>query len=116
MIAIVWQFDVRKGNEKAFEQFYGADGEWTTMNRKSRSYLGTSFLRDQNQTSRYLMVEYWSEIVVYEEHKTYRSDEIRTLETRRRNSSGATSWPASGCSAVMATATAFACAWPTLSG
>ena len=44
MIAIMWQFDVKNGREKEFEQLYGADGEWTMMNRPTRSYIGTSFL------------------------------------------------------------------------
>jgi quinol monooxygenase YgiN len=83
MIAIVWQFDVRKGNEKAFEQFYGADGEWTAVNRHSRSYLGSSFLRDQTDASRYLLIEYWSEMLVYEQHKAYKSDEFQQLINRR---------------------------------
>ncbi len=83
MIAIVWQFDVRPGSENEFEQFYGADGEWTLVNRQSRSYLGSSFLRDQSRTTRYLLLEYWSEMVVYERHKVYRSDEIARLDARR---------------------------------
>jgi quinol monooxygenase YgiN len=84
MIAIVWQFDVRSGSEKEFERFYGADGEWTTVNRLSRSYLGSSFLRDQNQPSRYIVIEYWSEMVVYEQHKGYHSDDMARLDARRR--------------------------------
>ena len=83
MIAIVWQFDVRGGREKEFERFYGADGEWTAMNRFSRSYLGTSFLRDQTNTSRYLVIEYWSEMLVYEEHKTFNQERIQELEAHR---------------------------------
>ena len=58
MIAIVWQFDVKRGHENEFEQLYGADGEWTQINRQTRSYLGSSFLRDQSRTSRYVVVEY----------------------------------------------------------
>jgi hypothetical protein len=85
MIAIVWQFDVKAGCEAEFEQFYGADGEWTAANRRSRSYLGSSFLRDQTQRSRYLVIEYWSEMLVYEQHKNYRSDEIVRLERRRND-------------------------------
>jgi hypothetical protein len=84
MIAIVWQFDVRPGREAEFEQFYGADGEWTGINRHSRSYLGSSFLRDQNLRSRYLLIEYWSEMLVYEQHRAYRSDESEKLEARRK--------------------------------
>jgi quinol monooxygenase YgiN len=83
MIAIMWQFDVKKGHELEFEQLYGADGEWTAMNRQSRSYLGSSFLRDQNRPSRYVIVEYWSEMIVYEQHRTYRSDAIASFEERR---------------------------------
>jgi hypothetical protein len=83
MIAIVWQFDIRAGREQAFEEFYGAHGEWTAVNRQSRSYLGSSFLKDQNQPSRYLMIEYWSEMLVSEHHKAYRSDEIDRLTALR---------------------------------
>jgi len=70
MIAIMWQFDVKTGRETEFEQLYGADGEWTAMNRHTRSYLGTSFLHDQNRSSRYIVIEYWSEMIVHEQHRT----------------------------------------------
>jgi hypothetical protein len=83
MIAIMWQFDVKDGRETEFEELYGVDGEWTALNRPTRSYLGSSFLRDQNRSSRYIVIEYWSEMLVYEQHRTYRSDAIASLEQRR---------------------------------
>ena len=83
MIAIMWQFDVKNGRETEFEQLYGADGDWTAMSRYTRSYLGSSFLRDQARSSRYIVIEYWSEMLVYERHRAYRSDSIASLETRR---------------------------------
>ena len=83
MIAIVWQLDVKPGHESAFEEFYGAAGEWTAVNRHSRSYLGSSFLRDQARTSRYLLVEYWSEMLVYEQHQARRAGQMKRLITRR---------------------------------
>ena len=82
MIAIMWQFDVKNGRETEFEQMYGVDGEWTAMNRGSRSYIGSSFLRDQNRSSRYILIEYWSEMIVYERHRAHRSD-ASALEERR---------------------------------
>jgi quinol monooxygenase YgiN len=82
MIAITWQFEVKKGREAEFEEMYGVDGEWTAMNRHTRSYLGSSFLRDQSLTSRYLVIEYWSEMLVYEQHRDYRSAAIASLEER----------------------------------
>jgi heme-degrading monooxygenase HmoA len=83
VIAIMWQFDVRPGREADFEQFYGVEGEWTAVNRQTRSYLGTSFLRDQSQTTRYIVIEYWSEMLVYEQHRSYRSGSLASLEERR---------------------------------
>ncbi len=83
MIAIVWQFDVKHGCEREFEEFCGADGEWTALNRQARSYLGSSFLRDQNRPTRYLIVEYWSEMLVYEQHRTYRAEAHASLEAHR---------------------------------
>ena len=83
MIAVVFQFNVKAGQQEAFEQFYGADGPWTALSRRSRSYLGSSFLRDQVQPTRYLLIEYWSEMVVYEKHYADFSDEVAALEATR---------------------------------
>ena len=83
MIAIMWQFDVKAGREADFELLYGVDGEWTAINRKSRSYLGSSFLRNQNQPSRYIVIEYWSEMLVYEQHHKYRSSPAHAFEAQR---------------------------------
>ena len=83
MIAMAWQFELPEGGEEAFERFYGADGPWTALSRQSRSYLGSSFLRDQVQPTRYLLIEYWSEMVVYEKHHADFSAEVAALEGKR---------------------------------
>ena len=83
MIAVVWQFQVKPGQEKAFEKFYGADGAWTNFGRRSRSYLGSSFLRDQAYSTQYLLIEYWSEMVIYEQHRQSLLTELRRLEEQR---------------------------------
>lgn len=83
MIAVVWQFDVQPGKYDEFEAFYGADGAWTALSRRSRSFLGSSFLRDLAQPSRYLVLEYWSEMVVYERHFADFADEVQELERQR---------------------------------
>lgn len=83
MIALVWQFDVKTGRNDEFESLYGADGPWTALSRRSRSYLGSSFLRDLALSNRYLVVEYWSEMVVYEKHHADFQDETDQLERQR---------------------------------
>ena len=83
MIAVVWQFDVRPGAAAEFEQMYGSDGEWTNLSRRSRSFLGSSFLRDVASDSRYLVIEYWSEMMVYEKHVAGYRKQLDALEQRR---------------------------------
>jgi hypothetical protein len=83
MIAIMWQFDVKAGREAEFEQLYGADGAWTAMNRHTRSYLGSSFLNDQAETSRYIVIEYWSEMLVSEPARGVRSTAVAAFEAQR---------------------------------
>jgi quinol monooxygenase YgiN len=83
VIAIVWQFEIRQGRSAEFEALYGADGEWTRLSRRSRSFLGSSFLKDVAADDRYLLVEYWSEMVVYERHQADFGDEVKALEAER---------------------------------
>jgi len=83
MIAVMWQFDVKAGREADFEELFGANGEWAALSRQARSYLGTSFLRDQNRPSRYMVIEYWSELVVSERHRVFRAGALEALEHRR---------------------------------
>lgn len=83
MIAVVWQFQVQPGKQEEFERIYGADGPWTKLSRRSRSFLGTSFLRDRGQSEHYLLIEYWSEMVIYEKHRADLSSEVEELEAQR---------------------------------
>ena len=83
MVAVVWQFETIPDRAAEFERFYGVEGEWTQLSRRSRSFLGCSFLKDLAVPARYLLVEYWSEMVVYEKHLVDFETQVRTLERRR---------------------------------
>jgi hypothetical protein len=83
VLAVVWQFHVHRGREEDFERLHGADGEWTALSRRSRSFLGSSFLKELATPGRYLLLEYWSEMFVYEKHLKDFSDEVEELKSRR---------------------------------
>jgi hypothetical protein len=84
VVAVVWQFDIRAEAANDFEHLYGADGPWTKLSRRSRSFLGSSFLKDFGSETRYLLVEYWGEMVVYEKHMADFGDELKELEEQRQ--------------------------------
>jgi quinol monooxygenase YgiN len=83
MVAVVWQFEIDADKAVEFERLYGADGEWTKLSRRSRSFLGSSFLKDLAREDRYLLVEYWSEMVVYERHLAAYESAVKDLERQR---------------------------------
>jgi hypothetical protein len=83
VVAVVWQFDIHPGKAVEFERLYGADGDWTKLSRRSRSFLGSSFLKDIAHDDRYLLVEYWSEMVVYERHLAAFQGTVTDLERQR---------------------------------
>lgn len=83
MVAVVWNIEITPNQSEDFERFYGADGEWTALSRRSRSFLGSSFLRDLANPVHYLLIEYWSEMVVYEKHLSDFSREVDSLEEER---------------------------------
>lgn len=83
MLTVVWQFQVQPGREDDFERLHGADGDWTAISRRSRSFLGSSFLKDLSNSRRYLLLEYWSEMFVYEKHLADFSDDVEELKARR---------------------------------
>jgi hypothetical protein len=83
VLAVVWQFEVQPGRGDDFERLHGADGDWTKISRRSRSFLGSSFLKELADPRRYLLVEYWSEMFVYEKHLADFSDEVEELKARR---------------------------------
>ena len=84
MIAVVWQMEIHTGKSEEFEQLYGASGEWTRLSRRSRSFLGSSFLRDLASETRYMIIEYWSEMVVYEKNLAEFASQVKALEEQRQ--------------------------------
>jgi hypothetical protein len=85
VVAVIWQFETVPERADDFERFYGADGEWTKLSRRSRSFLGSSFLKDLAVPARYVLVEYWSEMVVYERHLVDFDAQVKVLEKRRED-------------------------------
>ena len=63
MIALVFSYEVRDAG--AFEQAYGADGEWAQFFRGVAGYVGTELLRDVETPGRYLVIDRWESAEAY---------------------------------------------------
>jgi heme-degrading monooxygenase HmoA len=59
LFLVVWEFVVRSEKSAAFENSYGPDGSWAALFRQSSGFLGTSLLRDADNSRRYLSIDRW---------------------------------------------------------
>jgi heme-degrading monooxygenase HmoA len=82
VIAHVFSYEVRDG--EAFEQAYGAEGEWAQFFRLGAGYIGTELLRDVEIPSRYLVVDRWESAEKYNAFAAERREEYmsRVDDTR----------------------------------
>ena len=56
---IVWEFVVRAGREREFEEVYGSTGAWATLFSKSPEHIGVALLRDVANPRRYPTIDRW---------------------------------------------------------
>ena len=82
MIALVFSYDVR--DAAAFEQAYGAEGEWSRFFRRGSGYIGTELLRDVEMPGRYLVIDRWESADAYNVFASEHRDEyMRRVDDTR---------------------------------
>ena len=66
---VLWEFLVRAGMEKEFENVYGPEGEWAQCFRRGQGYFGTELSRDLTNPQRYVTIDFWRSQAAYEAFK-----------------------------------------------
>jgi heme-degrading monooxygenase HmoA len=56
---IFWEYEVLPEHTTAFEQLYGAEGEWARLFRGAEGYVETLLFRDTDRPTRYLTIDRW---------------------------------------------------------
>jgi heme-degrading monooxygenase HmoA len=76
----VWEFHVAAAQRAAFEQHYGAAGDWVALFRRGEGYLGTSLLRDRNEDGRYLTIDRWRDEAAFRAFRAQFDVDYRRLD------------------------------------
>jgi heme-degrading monooxygenase HmoA len=63
---VVWEFQVRPGEELRFEEIYGQAGAWVKLFARNSDYVRTELQRDLRQPGRYLTLDYWTSEAAYD--------------------------------------------------
>ncbi len=80
MFVILWDFEVKLGCVKRFEESYGPNGDWARFFRRDPHYRETRLLRDPSHSNRYLTADFWDSREAYENFQRENREEYRALD------------------------------------
>jgi hypothetical protein len=80
MFLVLWEFEVKPGNEERFEQVYGPGGNWDSLFHSDPNHKGTRLFQDTARTGVYLTADYWLSRKCYEEFLALRRSEYKMLD------------------------------------
>jgi len=81
MFVALWEYEVKPGCEKRFEEAYGPSGGWVQLFRSDTNYRETRLLHDPFCPAIYRTLDFWDSHEAYEEFMTTNKDEYRALDS-----------------------------------
>jgi heme-degrading monooxygenase HmoA len=81
MFVILWQFEVKPGSEKSFENAYGPAGEWVRLFRRDPHFEQTILLRDSRHPQTYLTLDFWHSEAAYNQFKATHTSDYSATDT-----------------------------------
>jgi heme-degrading monooxygenase HmoA len=82
MLVIIWEYQVRVGEELRFEDIYGPEGEWVKLFRRSSGFVRTELLRHEHVPGRYATLDYWNSADAFAEFQRNFQKEYVELDER----------------------------------
>jgi heme-degrading monooxygenase HmoA len=82
LFVTLWEFEVKSGSEKLFEQAYGPEGEWVRLFRRDARYRGTRLLRDVARERMYVTIDEWDSREAFEEFRQKYPAEYTEIDNR----------------------------------
>jgi heme-degrading monooxygenase HmoA len=78
---VIWEFQVRLGQEERFEQVCGADGVWAQFFRQDEAYVGTDLIRGVKAERTYLTLDFWKSQEAYDAFRSRHAEEYKAIDT-----------------------------------
>jgi len=77
---VVWEFQVKSGLEKRFEEIYSSSGAWAALFERDPAFVRTELRRDLRRPARYLTLDYWTSEAHYDQFHALHQTEYETLD------------------------------------
>ena len=59
MYWVVWSYDVKPAQVRAFERVYGPDGDWVRLFQRAPGFAGTELRDETDNASHYVTIDRW---------------------------------------------------------
>jgi len=82
MYLIIWEYRVKADRVNDFERVYNPGGAWAELFKKSRGYLGTELLRDEENLQRCVTIDRWDTKEDYESFLSQWEKEYKALDAQ----------------------------------
>ncbi len=82
MHVIIWEFTVREERIHEFISVYNSDGDWATLFRRAKGYLGTQLLRSSQTPNTFLTVDRWESSNSFKVFQEQFGPEYKELDAR----------------------------------
>jgi hypothetical protein len=79
---VVWSFDVKPEQVKAFERVYGPDGDWIRLFQRAPGYASTELRRETDRAAHYLTIDRWQTRADYQRFKDTFRGQYELLDAR----------------------------------
>lgn len=76
----IWQFQVAPDRVTEFERHYAPGGSWTKLFQLGRGYVGTVLLKDRADPFRYVTIDTWESVEVYQQFRASFGDQYHALD------------------------------------
>ena len=85
MFLILWEFEVKPGEEPRFERVYGPHGQWAELFRRNPHFRQTQLLKDPSRSRIYFTLDFWDSESDYNHFKHSNQDSYRSLDQTTEN-------------------------------
>jgi heme-degrading monooxygenase HmoA len=80
MFLILWEFEVKQGEESAFETAYGPLGPWVQLFQRDPHFRQTQLLKDPSRSNTYFTLDFWDSENDYVHFKRSNQADYRALD------------------------------------
>ncbi len=85
MFLILWEFEVKPGEEQRFERVYGPEGQWAELFRRDPHFRQTQLLKDPSRSRIYFTLDFWDSENDYTHFKHTNQDAYHSLDQTTEN-------------------------------